>query len=97
MNTMGATSFFRTKAIFPIWWYTAPMVIGTFLEHYDWTAQDNIYPFFQGASNSNREYYDNSMSFVRGSAEGATVHDGLYCDEGATQTIDAYLSSNGLL
>lgn len=32
---------------FPIWWHTAPMVIGTFLEHYEWTAQDNIYPFFQ--------------------------------------------------
>ncbi len=82
---------------FPIWWHTAPMVIGTFLEHYEWTAQDNIYPFFQGASNSNQEYYDNSMSFVRGSAAGATVHDGLYCDEGATQTIDEYLSANGLL
>lgn len=81
---------------FPIWWHTAPMIIGTFLEHYEWTAEDDIYPFFQGASNSNREYYDNSMSFVRGSAEGASVREGLYCDEGATQTIDEYLSSNGL-
>lgn len=82
---------------FPIWWHTAPMVIGTFLEHYDWTVADNIYPFFQGASNSNQEYYDNSMSFVRGCASGAAVHDGLYCDEGATQTIDEYLAENGLL
>lgn len=81
---------------FPIWWHTAPMVIGTFLEHYGWTAEDDIYPFFQGASNSNQEYYDNSMSFVRSSAAGATVHDGLYCDEGAVQTIDEYLSANGL-
>ena len=82
---------------FPIWWHTAPMVIGTFLEHYDWTAQDNIYPFFQGASNSNQEYYDNAMSFVRTCAEGATVYEGLYCDEGATQTIDEYLTANGLV
>ena len=82
---------------FPIWWHTAPMVIGTFLEHYNWTAQDNIYPFFQGASNSNQEYYDNSMSFVRSSAAAATVHEGLYCDEGAAQTIDEYLSANGLI
>lgn len=81
---------------FPIWWHTAPMVIGTFLEHYDWTAQDNIYPFFQGASNSNQDYYDNAMNFVRTGAEGATVHEGLYCDEGATQTIDEYLAANGL-
>ena len=82
---------------FPIWWHTAPMVIGTFLEHYGWTAQDNIYPYFQGASNSNQDYYDNSMSFVRTCAEGATVHEGLYCDEGATQTIDEYLTANGLV
>lgn len=82
---------------FPIWWHTAPMVIGTFLEHYDWTTQNNIYPFFQGASNSNQDYYDNSMSFVRTGAEGATVHEGLYCDEGATQTIDEYLTANGLV
>ena len=81
---------------FPIWWHTAPMVIGTFLEHYTWTAEDNIYPFFQGASNSNQEYYDNSMSFVRENAAGANVHGGLYCDEGDTQTIDTYLSENGL-
>ena len=81
---------------FPIWWHTAPMVIGTFLEHYTWTAEDNIYPFFQGASNSNQEYYDNSMSFVRENAAGANVHSGLYCDEGDTQAIDTYLSENGL-
>ncbi len=43
-----------------------------------------------------RGYYDNSMAFVRGSASGADVHEGLYCDEGATPTIDAYLSENGL-
>lgn len=36
------------------------------------------------------------MNFVRTGAEGATVHEGLYCDEGATQTIDAYLAANGL-
>ena len=82
---------------FPIWWHTAPMLIGTFLEHYNWTAQDNIYPFFQGASNRNQEYYDNSMSFVSSSAAAATVHEGLYCDEGAAKTIDEYLSSNGLI
>lgn len=34
---------------YPIWWHTAPMVIGTFLEHYDWTNKD-IYPFSQSAS-----------------------------------------------
>lgn len=37
------------------------------------------------------------MNFVRTCAEGATVREGLYCDEGATQTIDEYLTANGLV
>lgn len=82
---------------FPIWWHTAPMIIGTFLEHYDWSADDNIYPFFQGASNSNSEYYSNSMNFIRGCAEGATVHEGLYVSPSNTQTIDEYLAENRLV
>lgn len=82
---------------FPIWWHTAPMIIGTFLEHYDWSADDNIYPFFQGASNSNSEYYSNSMNFIRGCADGATVHEGLYVSPSNTQTIDEYLAENGLV
>lgn len=82
---------------FPIWWHTAPMIIGTFLEHYDWSADNHIYPFFQGASNSNSDYYSNSMNFVRGCADGATVHEGLYVSPSNTQTIDEYLAKNGLV
>ena len=81
---------------FPIWWHTAPMIIGTFLEYYDWTAEFDIYPFFQGASNSNSEYYANTMTFIRDCAEGASVHEGLYASQSNTQAIDNYLSENGL-
>lgn len=82
---------------FPIWWHTAPIIIGTFLESYEWTADAEIYPFFQGASNSNSEYYSNSMSFVRRCAVGATVHEGLYSSHRNTADIDTYLEDNGLI
>lgn len=34
---------------YPIWWHTAPMIIGTFLENYDLTGIE-VYPFTQSAS-----------------------------------------------
>lgn len=78
---------------YPIWWHTAPMIIGTFLENYDLTGVE-VYPFIQSAS-MDTEQFDNSMEFVRTSAGNATVHDGLFADEADTEAIDAYLSDNG--
>lgn len=80
---------------YPIWWHTAPMIIGTFLESYDLTGVD-VYPFTQSAS-MDTEQFENSMAFVRECAgEGANVHDGLFADESDTAAIDAYLRENGL-
>ncbi|MDE6868524.1 MAG: hypothetical protein K2J83_05225, partial [Clostridia bacterium] len=62
---------------FPIWWHSAPMIIGTFLESYNLDGKD-VYPFFQGASNSNSSYYTETMAFINECASEATVHDGLY-------------------
>lgn len=81
---------------YPIWWWTAPMIIGTFLNHYEWTAGDNIYPFTQSAS-MNNTHFETSMQFVRENAPGATVHDGLFARASSTSTIDAYLTANGLM
>ena len=53
---------------YPIWWHTAPMIIGTFLEKYDLTGVE-IYPFSQSAS-MDTEQFDNSMDFVRENATG---------------------------
>lgn len=78
---------------YPIWWHTAPMIIGTFLEHYDLTGVD-VYPFTQSAS-MDTEQFDNSMEFVRQSAASATVHDGLFVRASDTEAIDAYLAENG--
>ena len=80
---------------YPIWWHTAPMIIGTFLESYDLTGKD-IYPFTQSAS-MDTEHFNNSMEFVRGCAKGATVHDGLFARYSDSNAIISYLESNNLI
>lgn len=78
---------------YPIWWHTAPMIIGTFLESYDLTDVE-IYPFTQSAS-MDTEQFDNSMEFVRENAAGANVHDGLFVKATDTDGIREYLKANG--
>ena len=80
---------------YPIWWHTAPMIIGTFLDAYDLTGVD-IYPFSQSAS-MDTEQFANSMEFVRENAAGANVHDGLFVDSSDTDGIYSYLVDNGLV
>ena len=80
---------------YPIWWHTAPMIIGTFLESYDLTGKE-VYPFTQSAS-MDTEQFNNSMEFVREAAEGATVHDGLFARPSDMDAIDAYLAANGIV
>lgn len=78
---------------YPIWWHTAPMIIGTFLENYDLSGMD-VYPFTQSAS-MDTEQFDQSMDFVRQAAAGATVHDGLFVRASDTDGITGYLTENG--
>ena len=80
---------------YPIWWHTAPMIIGTFLENYDLTGKD-VYPFTQSTS-MDEEQFANSFAFVAESAAGANVHDGLTVRPSDTAGIDTYLSENGLV
>lgn len=79
---------------YPIWWHTAPMIIGTFLESYDLTGVE-VYPFTQSAS-MDTEQFANSIEFVRENAAGASVHDGLFARPSDAAAIDTYLSDNGL-
>lgn len=79
---------------YPIWWHTAPMLIGTFLENYDLTGKE-IYPFTQSAS-MDAEQFENSMEFVKECAKNATVHDGLFVKASDTEGILSYLNENGL-
>lgn len=78
---------------YPIWWHTAPMIIGTFLQSYDLTGVE-IYPFAQSAS-MDTEQFDNSMEFIRENAAGANVHDGLFVEATDTDGIQEYLAENG--
>lgn len=80
---------------YPIWWHTAPMIIGTFLENYDLTGIE-VYPFTQSAS-MDEEQFENSTEFVRGCAGNGNVHDGLFADAYDETAIEAYLESNGLV
>ena len=80
---------------YPIWWHTAPMIIGTFLESYDLNGKE-VFPFTQSAS-MDTEQFDNSIEFVRDNAAGATVNDGLFARPSDTEAIDDYLSDNGLI
>lgn len=79
---------------YPIWWHTAPMIIGTFLESYDLTGID-VYPFSQSAS-MDTEQFAQSMDFVREAAGGAIVHDGLFTRPSNTGAITEYLEQNEL-
>lgn len=80
---------------YPIWWHTAPMIIGTFLENYDLAGKE-VYPFTQSAS-MDTEQFNQSIEFVREVSEGATVHDGMFAKPSDTDAIDTYLSENGLV
>ncbi|MDE7430795.1 MAG: hypothetical protein K2N34_02605 [Lachnospiraceae bacterium] len=78
-----------------IWWHTAPMIIGTFLENYDLTGID-VYPFIQSFS-MNSEQFNNSMKFMKQCAQNANVHDGLFVRASDTESITNYLMKNNLI
>ena len=94
-NLPGSLDGYDTLLIgYPIWWHTAPMIIGTFLESFDLTGVD-VYPFTQSASMDTDQFAD-SVAFVADCAPGAAVHDGLFARADDTADIDAYLAANGL-
>lgn len=78
---------------YPIWWHTAPMIIGTFLESYDLSDVD-VYPFAQSTT-MNTEQFENSMDFIRECAPDADVHEGLFVRLANTEAISTYLNENG--
>lgn len=74
---------------YPIWWHTAPMTVGTFLESYDFSGK-NIYPISQSAS-MDRGQFEESVAFIKSCAKGAAVDDGLFSRENAA--ISAYVDN----
>ena len=56
---------------FPIWWYTAPTIINTFLESYDFTGKTIILFATSGGSGLGK-----TASDLAASANGAVIRDG---------------------
>lgn len=56
---------------FPIWWYTAPTIINTFLERYDFTGKTIVLFATSGGSG-----LGNTAKALSGSAPGARILDG---------------------
>lgn len=77
---------------YPIWWHTAPMTVGTFLESYDWSGK-TIYPISQSAS-MNASQFEESLTFVRGCAKNAVVDNGLFTK--SESAITEYISNTVL-
>ncbi|MDE6473808.1 MAG: hypothetical protein K2L70_01730 [Clostridia bacterium] len=82
--------------MYPIWWHTAPMVVGTFLETYDLSGV-NIYPITQSASMDSAQF-NQSFEFVAtcaGKNGRPVVNGGLGTK--STSVIATYLRGNGLI
>lgn len=74
---------------YPIWWHTAPMCVGTFLENYD-LSEKVIYPISQSASMDEGQFKE-SVSFVKECAKNADVKDGLFVNSNDEETITKYV------
>lgn len=98
-NPLTANEMKRYRKVivmYPIWWHTAPMVVGTFLETYDLSGVD-VYPITQSASMSVSQFNE-SFAFIGTCANKngtPTVHTGLGTK--STAEIDEYLKMNGLI
>lgn len=74
---------------FPIWYGTAPMVVGTFLESHDLSG-NQIQPFCTSSYNTIDE---GSLDFIRELAPNAVVGEG--CTANSTGELNAWLSELG--
>lgn len=77
---------------YPIWWFNAPMAVGTFLESYDLTGK-TIVPFCTSTDNG----IDVSMDYIRKVSEGATVLDGKRIHNSDLEDVSAWLQDIGIL
>lgn len=73
---------------FPIWWYTAPTIINTFLEGYD-TAGKTIIPFATSGGSS----FGQTEKDLRVSAPKATFKPGMVLNDASQQQVDQWVKS----
>lgn len=77
---------------YPIWWFNAPMAIGSFLESYDLTGK-TVVPFCTSTDND----IDVSMDYIREVSEGANVLDGYRVHNSSLEDVSAWLEQIGML
>lgn len=77
---------------YPIWWFNAPMAIGSFLESYDLTGK-TVVPFCTSSDNG----IDVSMDYIREVSEGATVLDGYRVHNSSLEDVAEWLTRIGML
>lgn len=77
---------------YPIWWFNAPMAIGSFLESYDLTGK-TVVPFCTSSDNG----IDVSMDYIREVSEGATVLDGYRVHNSGLEDVAGWLTRIGML
>lgn len=74
---------------FPIWWYTAPTIINTFLESYDFTDKTIILFATSGSSGLNR-----TVDSLKGSCPGAMLKEGrMMNDHPSVEILKAWVES----
>ena len=76
---------------YPIWWFNAPMAIGTFLESYDLSGK-TVIPFCTSQDND----IDVSMEFVRNAAKEAEILDGHRIHGESREDVAKWLRSIGI-
>lgn len=77
---------------FPIWWFNAPMAVGTFLESYDLTGK-TVIPFCTSTDNG----IDVGMDYIRAASGGATVLDGYRVHRSNMEDMSEWLQRIGVL
>lgn len=77
---------------YPIWWFNAPMAIGSFLESYNLSGK-TIVPFCTSQDNG----IDVSMDFINSVSERATVLQGYRIHNASMDDVSGWLSEIGML
>lgn len=77
---------------YPIWWFNAPMAIGSFLENYDLSGK-TIVPFCTSQDNG----IDVSMDYIRKNAKNAEVLDGHRIHNSDSTEIKTWLKEIGTI
>lgn len=75
---------------YPIWWHTAPMAIGTFLESYDLSGK-TIVPFCTSGGSDISE----SMPMIKELCQKATIKEGLTASKNDVEKTKAWLQKLG--